>query len=184
MADPGEPSPASSLSIPRTRRPLDPSGVGGWLLLFVIGQVGTLITLAVALGQFPEALRSSDALAGIPAYKPFLIAEGICQAIIALGAIVGLVLIFTRDFRAPIFYQVLLGFIMLFGLVEISGVYLTYADLANLAGHVGQDDAAAALDRFEAYVKSGRQVVFGGVWLLYWRKSVRIANTFAPDRQE
>ena len=180
MSDPRQQSgPAQGPPLGARRRRREPAGVGGWLLFFVIGQVLTLVLLALAFGGIPAALRDSDALSSVPLYRPFVIAEALCQLTLLVGSFVGLLLVFNRHPRTPLYYQWLLGFVMLYGVIEIVGVYATYAALTQLASDNGS--SGGSIDTVQSYARSVRMIVFGAIWLLYWRRSERVANTFASD---
>ena len=163
------------LSVTPARR--EPQGVGGWLLLFVIGQVANVLMLAIALAQAWETIDTARSLSHVRYFQEFVVLEVLCQAVLVTGVIAGLVMIFRRHPRTPAYYQYLLAFVMVFGVIELAGTWLTFDALAEVAGDDIGDEAA--LDRFQAYASSARMIAWAGIWLLYWRRSVRVANTFA-----
>ena len=110
-------------------------------------------------------------------FQLFVVTEVVCQVVLLAGIVTGLVMIFKRHFRTPAYYQVLLAFVVVFGLIELAGTYLTFGALAELAGDEVSDEVS--LDAYQAYASGARMILWAGIWTLYWRRSKRVANTFA-----
>ena len=85
----------------------------------------------------------------MPWFQLFVVTEVVCQVVLLAGIVTGLVMIFKRHFRTPAYYQVLLAFVVVFGLIELAGTYLTFGALAELAGDEVSDEVS--LDAYQAY---------------------------------
>ena len=139
--------------------------------------------LAFALAHVWETIDTAGTVPSVPYFQLFVVAEVVCQVVLLAGLVAGLVMIFKRHFRTPVYYQLLLAFVVVFGLIELAGTYLTFGVLADLAGDEVGDDAS--LDTFQAYASGARMIVWALIWTLYWRRSKRVANTFpAPQAAE
>lgn len=173
-------TPAAELTPPIPSSVRGPIGIRGFLLFFTVGQIAAVL---FGLTQVPALLEgfTADAWAlgnSSPVYRPMVIIEAIAQlATIGCGA-VGLWLIFRKDARAPRFYRVFLAAVVGYGLIELSGMYLVYSDLLELAVQAGQPTQELEGLQQEANTTAVRGIAYSFIWLAYWHNSKRVSNTF------
>lgn len=154
-------------------------GIGGWLLLFTIAQT---IGFFYALYSASEVQQLREQLEGPLAdpslgFGTTLVVELVLHVARAIVLPVGLFLILTRRPSAPRYWSlVLLATMLGFALDLVLGLRLLGQLRPLLA-----PEALAEVSR-EVYAETARTA--GGIlgtflWLLYWRSSQRVANTFA-----
>jgi hypothetical protein len=159
------------------------SGIGGILLFFVITQI---VSLGLLIWQMPGVLR---AVIGPDApiaermwsgYLPLVIAEFVFGIVQGAAIMIGLVLIFRRDPRAPMFYKVLLA-----AYIVIAVLDLYFCELFSAAVHAYLSQHGKSTTGFDAAIDGERRdkfryIGYAVIWLLYWRSSERVRLTFAP----
>jgi hypothetical protein len=159
------------------------SGIGGLLLLFALTQI---LSLGFVAWHIPEIVRG---VIGPNApivqrmwsgYLPLAIAEFVFSIVQGVAIGMGLVLIFRRDPRTPMFYKVLLA-----AFIVIAVLDLYFTELFSEAVHVYLVQHGKPIAAFDAAVDSGRMEKFRVIgycviWLLYWRSSERVRLTFKP----
>jgi hypothetical protein len=159
------------------------SGIGGFLLFFALTQI---LSLGFVVWHIPEVWR---AVIGPDAaivqrmwsgYLPGAIAEFVCWIGRGVAIVIGLVLIFRRDPRAPMFYKVLLG-----AFIVLAALDLYFMGRFSDAVHAYLGQRGKSTTEFDGAIDSGRMdnfrmIGYGVIWLLYWRSSERVRLTFTP----
>lgn len=156
-----------------------PKGIGGWLLLFVVGQVLSLILNvrnALDLSKFSQDAWSLGDHVSL--YRPLIVIEELCTVLLCVGGVVGLILLIRKKPQTPRFYFDYLVFVAGFGLLEIGGMALLLPRLAAFIHASGGSTEALIQDQSALNATELQQIAYGLVWLLYWRKSRRVASTF------
>lgn len=169
--NPYEP-PKSQLETPGSR-PDGPEGLGGWLLLPMLGLILTPLACLAAMVQLvtlfePDTWQSLTASSGDthhPLWMPLILFEAIYNIGFFVFAIYLLIKTFKKSAKAPqlfiLFYAI--NLLMQFvdtGLFAIIGQ--TYPDLMD----------------GNTYKDLGRAVVGSLIWIPYFKRSVRVKNTF------
>jgi hypothetical protein len=149
-----------------------PRGIGGWLLLPLLGLIVTPIRVGYSLVAdyipfFRESwpvLTDPNDLSYHPLWAPLIIYEVLGDAVLALTALLGLVLMFRRDRRLPKLMVALYSFNAIYIAVDT-------AVAAQIPALAGSDDFSASQDLIRA-------VVAAGIWIPYFLMSKRVKNTF------
>lgn len=149
----------------------DPSldGLRGWLILVGIGMVlapliwlgaglGTVITIDAATW---DSLTRSGSGAYHPLWAPTLLFGVLASGIMAVLATLAAVLFFKRRSSFPFWFQALMIGNIVVALLE-SGL------LSSLPGAEADADPVGHV----------RAMVWSGIWILYCRRSRRVASTF------
>jgi hypothetical protein len=159
------------------------SGVGGFLLFFVVTVVVNLVLALFKIPSFVAALtgKSGAFITSIyPAY-PFLVGV---QCFLTLGRVVffiiGLVLIFRRDRRAPLFFVVFLAAHIVVALADRYVVARIYDALHAYLVQQGRSTEEVDRVSLKARWENIGSALYGVAWLLYWRSSERVRLTFRP----
>ncbi len=173
-------SPAPPTSPPTLIDLRAPAGIGGWLALFVLGQVLTVVLVAL---QVPATIASFSgptwALGSqVPSLRPILVLEALANAIMLVGASIGLGLIFRRHPLTPRFFQFFLLFVLAYGLVRLVALPTMYRELLVLVREGGGSAADMEQEKMTAISNTGRMAGYAALWFLYWLRSRRVANTF------
>lgn len=167
---------ASSLD-PRAPPPAgEPSGIGGWLLLPLLGLIVSPIRVSVMVATdllpvFDEQIWSRLTTPGSDAYHPlwapFLIFEVFANIVLIAFAVVLLWFFFRKSYRLP-------GLFIIWLALHIA---VQAADMA-FASQVPA--AAAAIG--ESFRNLVQALIGAAIWIPYFRKSVRVRNTFTRGR--
>jgi hypothetical protein len=148
-----------------------PAGIGGWLLLPLIGLIISPIRVGILLASYvrlfaPQTwatLTTPGSAAYDPWWAPLLIFEVAANIVIIAFSLFLLWLFFRKSSRLPglfvIWLLVVLG-------IEIVDVALA-SQLPAAADGIG-----------DAVKELGRAAVGAAIWIPYFRKSVRVKNTF------
>jgi len=153
------------------------SGIGGFLLLFAIILVISILVILIQIPGFVVAIQSARELA--PAYPPYpylVIGELIFLLARCVGCIVGLVLIFRRDRRAPLFFVAFFGVIIVGTLIDM---YFG-SQLSDAIHALGRSTAEYDEAHRTARYRSIGSLLWDIAWLQYWRTSERVRLTFTP----
>lgn len=155
-----------------------PRGVGGWLILFIIGQLFVIVTSLFTLPQLRETLGGDSwALGDTFAYvRPMLVAESAMHLAQIVLPLAGLVLIARHHHVAPLYWRLYLGACLVYAVVDIAFSRTLTADLRPLLD-------AATIPEFESEMRkvnlqNGRVVIYAIIWITYWTVSQRVRNTF------
>lgn len=157
-----------------------PKGIGGWLALFVIGLVASVVILLIRLPDAVGTLRGGiwASAAGVPLLRPLLVFETIGHITILGGAVGSLVFIWRRHPSTPRFIELYLLWVLAYSIGELGMVPGVFARMIALVHARGGSTTALQQGRLDAISESGRTALAALVWLLYWLKSRRVANTF------
>ena len=154
-----------------------PSGIRGWLLLFVVGQIGLVI---YGVSQVPSRVRSTFAAwpsgQQLSMLRPVLTLGlfGLIMSIVL--PFLGLALIQTKSADAPRFWRAFLSFYALYAAAAFVLNVLLANQVTNVLGPAAGHDFSKSIDRSNgAYIRS---VIGTFIWASYWSKSVRVRNTF------
>ena len=160
------------------------TGVGGLLLLFVLTQ---LVSAAMLIFQIPRTFAGFSgptwALgADSTWFPPTLVFEAASQILRVVGTLVGLVLLFARRPATPRFYRAFLAAALALAGIDALLITKVYSQLhATLVG-LGASTGGLAGSRYVALLGDFRSGVYALLWLLYWRGSERVRQTFARER--
>ncbi|MGA7616294.1 MAG: DUF2569 family protein [Thermoanaerobaculia bacterium] len=155
-----------------------PSGVAGWMMLFVIGQ-GLTVTIALAgmkslLSEFSgEAWRFS---ARISYLHTLLTLEALMHIGQIILPIIGIALTFRRAPGAPLFWKAYLALLILYAIIDVGASKVVLGDFHRLLPERAWPAVDAAVHG--AIVQNVRLFFFSVIWFLYWTVSVRVTNTF------
>jgi hypothetical protein len=156
-----------------------PSGIGGWLILFIIGQVGVIIMSVSALSGGFDDMWESWALGDQFSYlRPLLIVENSMLVVQLVVPIIGLALLFRRSPAAPRLWITYFICVVLYAAIDIGMTNVFVEDLRPLL------DEATIVEVEKETGKASRlnvRAIFSSlIWGLYWGRSVRVKNTFGP----
>lgn len=159
-----------------------PAGIGGWLALFAFGQALAGVLLAIRVPQTIASLSGPVWALGseLPSLRPILVLEALAGVVAPAGAAVGLVLLFRRHPSTPRFFQFFLLFLLAYNLVEFMALPAMYRELDVLVRERGGPTGDLDQEKMTAISNAGRMAGYAALWLLYWLKSRRVANTFRP----
>jgi hypothetical protein len=182
MAEGSTKEPASQIGpLPSLDRLQGPAGIGGWLLLFIVGQIVALILNLQSAIDLSGFSREAWALGDhISIYRPLVVAEEAWALLLCIGSVVGLILLLRKRPETPRFYVVFLTFVAGYGLLEFGGMELLYPKLIAYIQTLGGATAGLVEQRSSQSTVGLRQIAYSLIWLLYWRTSRRVANTFPP----
>lgn len=150
-----------------------PEGLGGWLILPILGQFATPIACIVSIIQTiaffePETWQSLTTHGG-DAYHPLWIPLIVFETIYNLGflalSIYLLIKVFKKSAEAPRLFIIFYALNLAMQAIDTGlfvGIAQTYPELIDP----------------ETYKDLGRAVVTCLIWIPYFRKSVRVKNTF------
>jgi hypothetical protein len=160
------------------------SGIGGFLLLFALTQILSLGFVAWAIPGVVRGMIGPDApivQRMWSGYLPLAIAELVFLTVRGVAMGMGLVLIFRRDPRAPMFYKVLLAALIVLAILDVYFIG-RFSD----AVHTYLLQRGKPSTEFDAAMYSGRMnnfrlIGYAVIWSLYWRSSERVRLTFTPS---
>jgi hypothetical protein len=158
-------------------------GVGGLLLLFVITQVlavvVTLVQTRTILASFDPSVWNTIGLQ-VPSYRPIVIAEGIADILRVLLPVVGVVLIWRRSRRTIAFYSIFLLCLVLWGIADHMAAASVWDGVGAMLRRANKSSDHLRDLEDKAWNQTLRTIVYGGLWLFYWRTSARVRATFTP----
>ncbi len=172
--------PGSDANAEQPIKPGGESGIGGWLLLFVVGQVAALLFRGGdVVYPFSNVFRG-DWEAGIdwPVYRTAIVVSALHSLTWAAGSAIGLVLILRRDRRCPSFYRAYLLTLAALGAIGLVTSWYGLGEIIQDLGDVLLGSLKVSELQQQDLVESGRGVAVTLIWYLYWARSVRVANTF------
>ncbi|HEX7708732.1 MAG TPA: DUF2569 family protein [Thermoanaerobaculia bacterium] len=156
-----------------------PSGIGGWLILFVIGQIGVIVMSVSALSSGFDDMWESWSLGDQFSYlRPLLVVENSMMVVQFVVPVVGLTLLFKRSPAAPRVWITYFICVVLYAAFDIGMTKTFVEDLRPLL------DESAMVEVENETRKANRlnvRAIFSSlIWGLYWGRSVRVKNTFSP----
>ncbi len=156
-----------------------PTGIGGWLALFLftcfVGPIGTTLNFIDSL--IPETRDDWDYVAQFVTWiRAYVITETVVLAIIGLAFLsLGFVLLRKRPY-APLYAVILLLIGVLYNLSDLLVTTVYQRQVRAALGAIGETlDADAFTD---TYAGIGRSVVWLLIWLSYFFTSRRVRNTY------
>lgn len=160
------------------------TGVGGLLLLFVLTQ---LVSAAMLIFQIPRTFAGFSgptwALGTDSSwFRPTLVFEAGSQIVRVAGTLVGLALLFRRSPRTLGFYRAFLAAALALAAIDALLIAKVYSQLHATLAELGASTSGLAGSRYVALLGDLRSGVYALIWLLYWRRSERVRQTFARDR--
>lgn len=153
--------------------PLGPSGLGGWLVLVQIGLIVTIFKVVLQLvnynlpsfgREYWGVLASPQGELYHPLWAPALIFEAAANGVLLLLAVLTLILFYQKKALMP-------RMIILLYTINLLIVIIDYALLRNIPMAFEFDDGSTLRGLVRA-------VLTCALWIAYFRKSVRVRNTF------
>ena len=160
-----------------------PRGLGGWLLLFAFGQVLSLLVEGPGVPYlFGEQFAADwNASGNWPIYRAAIVSSGLHSILLTGGTIVGLLLLLSGWRWTPKFYRGWLLLLALLGFVLLLASWFGFGEIIrDRADPIVNGVRASELRRHDLAM-TGRGIAVALIWYLYWVKSKRVANTFAPN---
>ncbi len=158
---------------------IEPSGLGGWLILPMLGLIFTPIKVGAMLATtfyplFTEGSWEAITTPGSEVYHamwaPLIIFEIICNSAFLIAAIVLLVFLFQKHHRFP---KLMIWYLALNVAFVVTDFFV--ADLIP----------AVAAEPDPSSMKELIRVIIGAaIWIPYFLKSVRVKNTFTNGNIE
>jgi len=154
--------------------------ISGWLLVFVVTEV---ITCCLAIGNVIAAPASFTAegrnlQAAVPMYLVYVLFQVAGAVVRSVIPVVGLILLFRRSGRAPMVFKVGLSFVIIDGLVRMSVLFVLYPAIAAAFREAGNSLAPLDAARDRQFAEGLREAGYGGIWLVYWLRSTKVARLF------
>lgn len=142
---------------------VQPSGIGGWLILPLIGLLLSPVRMAIlVIGEFKGAFQAGVWENLPPGLQGFIIAELGANLAVAAFGIVCLVLFLMKSKRTP---KLMIAF-------YVAGAVVVFADVLIAAAVFG-------LKPQSDFLRNVASALVGlCIWVPYFRRSVRVANTF------
>jgi|GEM_PF-1005530 hypothetical protein len=156
----------------RMRKKTALSGVGGWLIFFCVGL--TILGPLWSIGQLTSTYeKAKPALDRFPALKSAVDFEtGGSVILLIYGFIVGCIIWSGSPSGRRVARQFLV--IRLVGFLGIEAI--TFSMISDMA------PAATAAGTSEAFTAIFREVIYFLIWWFYFKRSVRVRNTYGPER--
>ncbi|HEX2836085.1 MAG TPA: DUF2569 family protein [Thermoanaerobaculia bacterium] len=157
--------------------PKNLEGVGGWLALFLVGQVGTLLYKLLTISSVWEPFTDGTFAASeqYPILAPLLVIESGFHLLQIVLSLVGIVLIARRIRFARPFYLLYLVVMLTYALVDIVGGAWFASQVASVSAELG-NEVRKSME--EPNLMNARLAAFSVVWLVYWIRSERVRQTF------
>ena len=152
------------------------SGLGGWLVLFVLGQLAsTYVNGHAAYNNFAVAARTHRVYESLaPSVLTDLHFQGTVAATLLTTSLVGLYFIFTRDARTRKYWIAVLW-------VAAAAFALQIIVDQDMASTLARLHARA--NTVSAFGVGVRGTINCVLWALYWMRSSRVRETFAAPGQ-
>lgn len=152
-------------------------GVGGWLALFVVGQVGTLLYKVLTISSVWEPFTDGTfgASAQYPILAPLLVIESGFHLLQIVLSAAGIFLIVRRIPFARPFYLLYLVVMLTYALVDIAGGAWFASQVTSVSAELGNEVRASMK---EPNLMNARLAAFSLLWLAYWIRSERVRQTF------
>ena len=139
---------------------IGPTGIGGWLTIFLISLLGTIAILTIDVLQNFSSISNENAFIVVPIFLIEVVI--IILALITLFKLSSLKKIVVKYAKS----YAILGIVLGFALIMVSLLFRP----------VGDNSTTSA----ESQLMSAglRDAIYGGIWLLYFYRSKRVKNTF------
>jgi hypothetical protein len=158
-------------------------GLRGWLLFYIAGACfapANAFSATVDLGSTIEAIKGAWAHS-LP-WTLGMVSSLFVQGGIAVGSVYGLYLIFTQNRATRTFHVALWQAAAVAGLVCAAALML---GSSAMAGHipliVNGAEVQGGLPPFLVTLPHLGLAATAAIWWQYWKKSVRVRNTFPED---
>jgi Protein of unknown function (DUF2569) len=158
-------------------------GVGGLLLLFILTQVASLIILLIRTKSILAAFDTSTWTTvgnAVPSYHAVVVVEAIAHALRIMLAVIGFIMIWTRDRLTIAFYTGYLAFVIVWGIADHLAAISVYDGIYAMLAKADKSDAQVRALQSQAGIETFQMIVYATIWLVYWRTSDRVRRTFQP----
>lgn len=154
--------------LPETHaNPVGPVGIGGWLILPILGLVGSIGLTIKNLSEISwvdiNLIFTSD-IPEVLDYRLPLILSFLSAAFVIFFASIALVQIFRRSRHVPTIMTIFYTGLIIVTLVEMAGAHMT-------ASMSGEPPISMAKEL-------ARAIIIALVWVPYFHRSKRVKNTF------
>ena len=143
---------------------LGPKGIGGWLILPLIGLILSVVRLIWELVQSYNGVLTSEGWAALtghhPLWGPAIVFEVACNALLLVYTVLVLTFFLRKSRRTPA--------LMVAWLIARAGVALGSAIFMTLIESSGAFRIGVLMPQF----------LVAGLWVVYFRSSDRVKNTF------
>jgi hypothetical protein len=158
-------------------------GVGGWMALFLFGQIAAIL---LSLRRIVAIISGADASAWnlgaiIPGHRPTLAMEVIVHLARVIVPTVAILLTVRLDRRARPWWLLWLCMLFLYGACDLVATAGLPATFSTLAGH--DAGAHAAISQQSGRTRNLQLLAYSAIWFLYWYRSVRVRINFGSDRE-
>ena len=153
------------------------SGVGGWLMLFTIGQSASiLLWLSRARPSLDQYVGGIGIAAAVPGMEPVMVLEGAMFLLALPITIIGLFLIGRRSVYAPRFWFAWLASSAAYQFLDLWVTGFLNPRLVQLVGADTSSGTASA-----QMASDVRLLVVTLIWAGYWARSRRVRETFGAS---
>ena len=164
---------ATTSGVPWRAPPSPLSGIGGWLLLFVIGRVIALLAWApqfrTSWHNYVGSIGIATAVTGM---QPLIVLETVVAFLGFPLTLVGLVLLLRRSPYAPRYWFAFLAFTAAYSLLDVGVMHFIRAGLERFV------DPGSKTGGGRSHLATLELAAFSLLWALYWAKSQRVRATF------
>jgi hypothetical protein len=168
--------------VPPSEQERDPLGVldtrvGGWLLLFVFGQLVGLVLVLLELRNFSSGLNDDvwSMGAAVSGLRGTIVVEKLMALTRLVASVIGLKLIATRSRIAPRFWFAFLVLLAVYFVGDLVSAAWIDEQSTALSGTSGRaTDGSASRTSYHGY----RSVIVLLVWSMYWCQSMRVRARF------
>lgn len=158
--------------------PEAPSGIGGWLVLPLIGLIGTAVnatrgffaeTLPTLRPETWQRLTSPESPAYSGYWAPYVFVSGLLNLLLAGGSVVLLVLFLRKKAQLPFGISLFYGAMVMSAAFEAVSLGLLSQELPDLFEPSELRTATTVV---------GRSAAAALIWVWYFKVSKRVRNTF------
>lgn len=156
-----------------------PRGIGGWMVLFIIGQVVVVIMSVATINSGFQEMTGAWPLGEQFSYlRPLLLVETGMHLAQIFVPLLGLALIARRSTITPSYWRTYLIALVIYAVFDIVMSLQLMADLTPLLDGEAAQDVRREITG--AVGMNVRAAIYGVIWSLYWSVSKRVRNTFGP----
>ena len=155
------------------------TGVGGWLILFLVGNAIVVLYMLATAREIPGNLSGESWLMGdILGMHSLLWIESAAHVFQVVGTATGLVLLVRRSPMTPVYWLAFLVLMAVYALVDIVSASAATERSSQMLGKTIGDAFAGGVN---AAKKQNMQVLLrSAIWSWYFLKSQRVRLTFQP----